>query len=108
MGIEGEIIVADSSTDGTSDIATLNGASVIIPQKLGYGNAYLAGFQHARGTYIVLIDGDLTYDPSEIKKILDPLLNGHYDMAMGFRLKGKVLPGSMPSLHRHIGNPFLT
>jgi glycosyltransferase involved in cell wall biosynthesis len=108
MGIEGEIIVADSSADGTSDIAKLNGALVVIPQKLGYGNAYLAGFQLARGTYIVLIDGDLTYDPSEITKILDPLLKGHYDMVMGSRLKGKVLPGSMPALHRYIGNPFLT
>jgi glycosyltransferase involved in cell wall biosynthesis len=108
MGIEGEIIVADSSTDGTSNIAALSGASVVIPKKAGYGNAYIAGFQKAQGTYLVLIDGDLTYDPSEIKKILDPLLSGRYDMVMGSRLKGKVLPGSMPSLHRYIGNPFLT
>ncbi len=29
-------------------------------------------------------------------------------MVMGSRLKGKILPGSMPPLHRYIGNPFLT
>jgi glycosyltransferase involved in cell wall biosynthesis len=108
MGIEGEIIVVDSSTDGTSNIAISNGALVIVPQKAGYGNAYMAGFEKARGKYIILIDGDLTYDPYEIKKILDPLLNENYDMVMGSRLKGKVLPGSMTPLHRYIGNPFLT
>ena len=29
-------------------------------------------------------------------------------MAMGSRLEGEILPGSMPALHEHIGNPLLT
>ena len=54
-GLEGEIIVADSSTDQTADIAASCGARVVFPQKLGYGNAYLLGFQEAQGDYIFLL-----------------------------------------------------
>ena len=108
MGLEGEVLVADSSTDGTAKIAASCGARVIAPKKLGYGNAYLAGFEQARGEYIVLMDGDLTYDPGAMKEILPLLMSGSFDMVMGSRLKGKILPGSMPPLHRYIGNPFLT
>ena len=108
MDLDGEVIVADSSTDGTSSIAAECGAKVIKPKNLGYGNAYLAGFQEAHGTYIVLMDGDMTYDPLEIKKVLSPLQNGSCDMVIGSRLKGEMQPGSMPALHRYIGNPFLT
>ncbi len=108
MGLKGEILVADSSTDGTAEVAASCGARVIASKKPGYGNAYLAGFEQARGDYIVLMDGDLTYDPREIKEILPLLMSGSYDMVMGSRLKGKILPGAMPPLHRYIGNPFLT
>ncbi len=108
MGLEGEVVVADSSTDGTAEIAARYGARVIIPEKLGYGNAYLAGFRHASGRYLVLMDGDLTYDPSEMKNMLPPLLSGEFDMVMGSRLKGDIKPGAMPPLHRYVGNPFLT
>jgi glycosyltransferase involved in cell wall biosynthesis len=104
----GEILVADSSSDETPAIAASCGAEVIRPQKLGYGNAYLAGFEHANGEYIVLMDGDLTYDPRAISDMIAILQSGNYDMVMGSRLKGEILPGAMPALHRYIGNPVLT
>ncbi len=108
MGLDGEIIVADSSTDETAVIASSCGAHVIVPEKLGYGNAYLAGFKHAHGRYVLLMDGDLTYDPCEMKRMLSLLQSGEFDMIMGSRLRGKIRPGAMPALHRYIGNPFLT
>ena len=52
--IHGEIIVADSSTDRTAEIARSLGARVIHPEKKGYGNAYLAAFRQARGQYYPL------------------------------------------------------
>lgn len=107
-GLWGEILVADSSSDETAAIANSCGAKVIKPQKLGYGNAYLAGFEQAEGDYIVLMDGDLTYDPKAIPDIIAILQSGNYDMVMGSRLKGEILPGAMPVLHRYIGNPVLT
>ncbi len=108
MGLEGEIIVVDSSSDDTPVIAKALGATVVVPEKLGYGNAYLYGFKHATGKYIVLMDGDLTYDPKEIDKLIFGLQNGCVDMVLGTRLKGVIKPGAMPALHRYIGNPFLT
>jgi glycosyltransferase involved in cell wall biosynthesis len=108
MGLEGEILVADSSTDGTPGLAASCGARVFAPKKLGYGNAYLAGFEEAKGDYIVLMDGDLTYDPKAIKEMLSLLQSGRFDMVMGSRLRGEILPGAMPALHRYIGNPILT
>ena len=108
MGLEGEIIVVDSSSDDTPIIAKSLGATVVVPEKLGYGNAYLYGFKHASGKYIVLMDGDLTYDPKEIDKLISSLQNDGIDMVLGTRLKGVIKPGAMPALHRYIGNPFLT
>lgn len=108
MGLSGEVLVVDSSSDGTADIAASCGARVIRPGKLGYGNAYLAGFEQARGDYFVLMDGDLTYDPAAMRDMIALLLSGNYDMVMGSRLKGNILPGAMPALHHYIGNPFLT
>ncbi len=108
MGLEGEILVSDSSTDDTPDLARSCGARVIKPDKLGYGNAYLAGFDQARGNYIVMMDGDLTYDPGDMESMISILQSGRCDIVMGSRLKGKILPGAMPALHRYIGNPVLT
>jgi len=105
--ITGEIIVADSSTDSTPEIASSLGAKVIRSDKSGYGNAYLTGFKHARGRYIVMGDADNTYDFLEIPKLLTPLKNGA-DFVIGSRFKGTIHKGSMDGLHRYIGNPVLT
>lgn len=108
MELEGEILVSDSSSDQTPELAASSGARVIKPEKLGYGNAYLAGFEEAIGDVIVLMDGDLTYDPSDMKSMISILKRGGCDLVMGSRLRGEILPGAMPALHRYIGNPFLT
>ena len=43
--IDGEIIVADNSTDNTAEIAKSLGAKLIAPDEHGYGNAYRFGFE---------------------------------------------------------------
>jgi glycosyltransferase involved in cell wall biosynthesis len=105
--IQGEIIVADASTDRTAGIAQSLGAIVIHPEKKGYGNAYLSAFERARGRYIILGDADDTYDFLEIPKLLAPLKTGA-DLVIGSRFKGTIHAGSMTALHRYIGNPLLT
>ncbi len=107
LEIDGEIIIADSSDDRTAAIARDLGATVVRPEKRGYGNAYLAGLARARGEYIVIGDADNTYDFLEIPKLL-ALLDAGADMALGSRLRGEIRPGAMPALHRYVGNPFLT
>src|ERR1700742_5076196 len=65
--IAGEVVVVDNnSTDGSGALATAAGARVVRETRPGYGSAYLAGFDSARGRYIVMADADLTYDFFEI------------------------------------------
>ena len=107
-GIEGEIIVSDSSTDNSREIARRLGAIIVIPQEKGYGNAYLEGIRYAKGRYLVLSDADGTYDLSEIPKLLKPLIEDDADFVIGDRLGGNIKQDAMPWLHRYVGNPILT
>ncbi|MDD5473854.1 MAG: glycosyltransferase family 2 protein [Candidatus Methanoperedens sp.] len=107
-GLEGEIIVSDNSTDNSGEIAQKLGAKIVTAKKNGYGNAYLEGIRHSRGTYFILADADDTYDLREMPKFLKPLLAGEADFVMGSRFKGEIKKNSMPWLHRYIGNPLLT
>jgi glycosyltransferase involved in cell wall biosynthesis len=106
-GLRGEIIVADSSTDRTPEIARSMGAIVIHPVARGYGNAYLTGFNIAAGEYVVMGDADGTYDFTELPALIAPL-RVDTDLVIGSRFAGKMEPGAMTWLHRYIGNPFLT
>ena len=107
-GILYEIIVADSSTDRTAHIASVMGARVIRPEKRGYGNAYLAGFENTNAKIVVIGDADNTYDFRIIPDLIRPIQRGEADMVIGSRMKGTILPGAMPALHRYLGNPLLT
>ena len=108
LDVNWEIIVADSSSDRTPDIAASKGAKVITSEKLGYGNAYLAGLSYAKGDFIVITDSDGTYDFEEMPKFLEPLIKGDADFVIGNRLGGDILKNAMPWHHRYIGNPILT
>ena len=108
MGINGEVIVVDNSTDKTPEIARALGANVITSSRRGYGNAYLEGLAVAKGECVVIADADNTYDFSEMPRFLEPLLKGEAEFVIGTRLKGEIKKGAMPWLHRHVGNPLLT
>ncbi|WP_122088211.1 glycosyltransferase family 2 protein [Halalkalicoccus subterraneus] len=108
LGIPSEIIVSDSSTDRTPEIAREMGAIVVTPDEPGYGYAYRYAFEHARGEYIVIGDADTTYDFEDIPRLLDHLQEEDADMVMGSRLGGEIKPGAMPALHQYVGNPALT
>jgi glycosyltransferase involved in cell wall biosynthesis len=105
-GMTGEIVVVDNnSTDRTSEVAREAGATVIHEQLRGKGNAFQTGMRESRGRYIVMSDGDATYDLSNLDPMIEPLKQG-YDMVIGNRLKGQMEAKSMPWLHRHVGNPI--
>ena len=108
LDVDGEIIVSDSSTDRTPEIAREMGAVVVTPDEPGYGYAYRYAFRHARGEYIAIGDADTTYDFEELPKLFELVTEGEADIAMGSRLAGKIKPGAMPPLHQHVGNPLLT
>jgi len=107
VGMNGEVVVVDNgSTDRSIEIARSIGARVIIEPNKGYGSAYKRGFSEAKGDYLIMGDSDDTYDFSEIKAFIDGLKRGS-DMVVGTRLKGKILPGAMPPLHRYLGTPVI-
>jgi len=108
LGLPTEIIVSDSSTDRTPEIARERGAIVVESDQQGYGYAYRYAFEQARGEYVVMGDADTTYDFSQIPRLLEHLKAEDADMIMGSRLEGEIEDGAMPPLHQYIGNPLLT
>lgn len=108
MELTGEIIVSDSSTDRTPTIARDLGATVVTPERKGYGSAYRYAFEQVRGDLIVIGDADMTYDYAELPKLVSTLEDADADMAIGSRLAGDIRPGAMPPLHQYVGNPLLT
>jgi len=108
LGVTGEIIISDASTDRTPEIAESMGAIVVEPDEPGYGYAYRYAFDHARGNYLVMGDADTTYDFEEIPRLLELVAYGDADIVMGSRLDGEIKDGAMPPLHEHVGNPLLT
>src|SRR5688572_20861085 len=84
-GIDGEVVVADNgSTDGSPDLARAAGARVVREPRKGYGSAYLAGFEVARGEYILMGDADDTYDFTQLGRFVRPLEDGA-DLVIGNR-----------------------
>jgi Glycosyl transferase family 2 len=107
-GLSGEIVIADNgSTDGSQGIAEFLGARVVnIPRK-GYGSALMGGIEAARGAYVVMGDADCSYNFGHIPRILEKLRGG-FELVMGNRFRGGIMPGAMPPLHKYLGNPVLT
>ena len=92
------IVVDDGSTDRSAEVALSAGASVIRhPYNIGNGAAVKSGIRAARGTVIVLMDGDGQHKPEDIPRLLAEASN--YHMVVGARVKGSKL-----RLHRYVAN----
>jgi glycosyltransferase involved in cell wall biosynthesis len=106
--IRGEVVIADNgSTDGSQEIAASAGARVVPIATRGYGSALRGGISAARGRYVLMGDADDSYDFTQLNVFVAKLREG-YDLVMGNRFQGGILPGAMPPLHRYLGNPVLT
>lgn len=91
---EAEILIVDSSTDKTAEIAESCGAKVIKqypPQ--GYGKAMDLALKSASGEVIVTMDCDGTYPYQEIPRLVE-LANKGYDIVNTTRVLKR--PKSMP------------
>ena len=103
-----EVLVADNgSSDGSARIAREAGARVVAAEESGYGAALRAGIEASRGAYIIMGDADDSYDFSAIGPLLEKLRMG-WPLVLGTRMRGRILSGAMPWLHRYVGNPVLT
>jgi len=108
LGLRGEVVIGDNgSTDGSQQIARDLGARVISVDTRGYGAALQGAIAAARGRFIIMGDSDDSYDFTQLGGFVSKLHEG-YDLVMGNRFRGGILPGAMPPLHRYLGNPVLS
>ena len=103
-----EIIVSDNgSNDGSQNLSISNGAIVVNEKVKGYGAALKNGIKNAKGKFIIMGDGDKTYDFTQAYKFIKLLDNG-FDLVVGNRFKGQIQAYAMPPLHFYLGNPVLS
>ena len=101
-----EVIVVDNgSTDGTADVVRAVGTACLVTEpRRGYGFACAAGVAAAGGADIlVFLDGDHSFSPAEMPRLIEPILNGDADLVIGSRPRGGIAPGAMPP-HQEFGN----
>jgi glycosyltransferase involved in cell wall biosynthesis len=85
------IYVDDGSTDDSIDVLRRLQATdprvriVELAANFGQHAAFTAGFEHARGRFLVTMDVDLQCDPADIPRIIEPLGRG-FDLVSGVRL----------------------
>lgn len=88
------LVVNDASTDSTQDVLARRGQRCInLISNLGYGGAVQSGFKFALAhgyDFVVQMDGDCQHDPASIPGLLEPVLRGESDVALGSRFIGKV------------------
>ena len=99
------VVVSDGSVDGTAANARAAGARVLqLPYNLGIGGAVQTGFRYGweHGYDLaVRCDGDGQHVPSELPKVVAPVLAGEADMAVGSRFAGDA--GYRSSASRRVG-----
>jgi glycosyltransferase involved in cell wall biosynthesis len=100
------VVVDDGSVDRTAAVAAANGARVLrLPFNLGIGGAVQTGFRYAfeHGYDIaVRVDGDGQHDPSQLSRVLEPVLRGDADIVVGSRFAGAA-DGYRSSRTRRVG-----
>jgi len=99
------VVVSDGSQDRTAEVAAERGAHVVsLPFNLGIGGAVQTGFKYAHEhgyELVVRCDGDGQHIPAELPKVLEPVLAGEADIAVGSRFAGG--DGYRSSATRRVG-----
>ena len=73
------VIVDNNSSDMTATIGQDFGAKVFREEQQGYGHAYFKGMAEATGDIFITMDGDGTYPPEEIPRLLEILIADKLD-----------------------------
>ena len=107
----GRVIVVDNgSSDGTGDLASGAGATVIREPRRGYGQACQTGIAAALAPpagasapeVIVILDADHADDPSLLGRLVDPILDGRADFVLSDRTRSATRGALLP--HQRYGN----
>lgn len=95
-GYRNILVVDGYSSDSTVDVAKARGVRVVRQHGVGKAGAIRTALEHVRTPYMLVMDGDYTYDPKDIKRML--LHASNYDEVIGVRN-----PKNINWIHR-IGN----
>jgi glycosyltransferase involved in cell wall biosynthesis len=95
----------NNSSDGTAEVAKNAGAIVRKEFLQGKGHVICRMFADIDADVYVMVDGDLTYDPSSIKGLIDSLLANRCDMVTGTRVDTDT---AAYRLGHRFGNKLLT
>ncbi|OAB81811.1 glycosyltransferase family 2 protein [Cochleicola gelatinilyticus] len=107
------ILVDDSSTDNTADLAANIGIKHVIkhPKNRGYGGNQKSCYNKALelgGDIVIMLHPDYQYTPKLIHSMSYVIANGVYEVVLGSRILGKgALRGGMP-IYKYIANRCLT
>jgi glycosyltransferase involved in cell wall biosynthesis len=107
------LVVDDGSSDGTGAILERLEDEIDQlrafrePVNRGKGAAVRVGIAESRGSLVVIQDADLEYDPSDLPRLLAPLLDGVADVVYGTRLRGGE-PQRAHLFWHYVGNRFLS
>ncbi|MFG3689058.1 glycosyltransferase family 2 protein [Micromonospora sp. NPDC047740] len=86
------VVVDDGSRDGTAEVlGRVDDARLrVITHKrnAGKGAAIKTAVDNAEGDYLVILDADLEYDPQDIPRLLEPVLDGRATVVYGNRTFG--------------------
>ncbi len=105
-GVDEVVVVDNNCTDRTAAVATALGARVVTERRPGYGAAYKAGLRAIRGDVVVTMDGDGTYPPEDIPRLVARLAGEDLEFLTTVRFP-LAEPRAMGPTNR-LGNTLLT
>lgn len=104
---DAEIWVYDNnSSDGSGALAAAAGAKVRHVRQQGKGHVVRRMFQEIEADVYVMVDADDTYPADEVRKLIDPILNGEADMVNGDRLSSTYMTENKRPGH-NFGNTLM-
>jgi len=79
------IVIDDASTDNTAMVAKGYARVLRNKKNMGYIYCIKKGFKAARNEIIVTLDADGEHDPSDIPRLVKPLVEKQGDLVLGIR-----------------------